>query len=386
MASRIASAAAPVSRYTGIWPGAGRRCARRAGRRRARPWPGTVGHGRCRRGSARTPAGRSARCGSARRRCRRGGSSSWSSQRRRVSRMTGGLSAPTAKRYQNPSFCRATQPPASLHPSAPRWSPCGPSGFILPGPRGSVERTRWVRAPRRRAGRIQRVRWTAWCRSKGCPRPRAGSASPPDAERVAPRPGVRPATSSPPCSPDPRGRRRSSSSRPTRSWPARWPALASWWSRSPRPRAQRRAGARRRPGSGRDPGRGVFAVCADLPALDPAELSEALHAAACRDRAFVVDSAGTGTTVLSARPGQALEPAFGLESAERMRPVAPSRSRRSCPSVRQRRRRPARPGRRRRAGRRSVDGPARSAWTSVAPVQATVASFDEETGSGTVMS
>ena len=40
-----------------------------------------------------------------------------------------------------------------------------------------------------------------------------------------------------------------------------------------------------------------------------------LHAAASRDRAFVVDSAGTGTTVLSARPGQPLEPAFGLDSA-----------------------------------------------------------------------
>lgn len=65
------------------------------------------------------------------------------------------------------------------------------------------------------------------------------------------------------------------------------------------------------------PGDAVAAVVGDLPALTLAELAEALDAAAGHRRAFVADSAGTGTTLLAAAPGTDLEPAFGPGSAAR---------------------------------------------------------------------
>jgi 2-phospho-L-lactate guanylyltransferase len=65
------------------------------------------------------------------------------------------------------------------------------------------------------------------------------------------------------------------------------------------------------------PDDGVAALLADLPALHPAELAAALAAAARARRAFVPDAAGTGTTLLAAVPGVALEPAFGPGSAAR---------------------------------------------------------------------
>ena len=52
----------------------------------------------------------------------------------------------------------------------------------------------------------------------------------------------------------------------------------------------------------------------DLPALRPAELSEAL-AAAGAGRSFVADAAGTGTVLLAAAAGTALDPRFGVGSA-----------------------------------------------------------------------
>jgi 2-phospho-L-lactate/phosphoenolpyruvate guanylyltransferase len=58
----------------------------------------------------------------------------------------------------------------------------------------------------------------------------------------------------------------------------------------------------------------VAALLGDLPALDPAELAEAL-AAACAGRAFVADTAGTGTTLLAAPAGLPLAPHFGPGSA-----------------------------------------------------------------------
>jgi 2-phospho-L-lactate guanylyltransferase len=51
----------------------------------------------------------------------------------------------------------------------------------------------------------------------------------------------------------------------------------------------------------------------DLPALDPAQLAAALDAAAVRS--YVADAAGTGTTLLAAVRGVALEPSFGAGSA-----------------------------------------------------------------------
>ncbi|MBA3292334.1 MAG: 2-phospho-L-lactate guanylyltransferase [Geodermatophilaceae bacterium] len=64
------------------------------------------------------------------------------------------------------------------------------------------------------------------------------------------------------------------------------------------------------------PQAGVVALSADLAALRPAELSEALDLAAGYARAFVADVQGTGTTLLSALPGIDLAPRFGTESAQ----------------------------------------------------------------------
>jgi 2-phospho-L-lactate guanylyltransferase len=67
--------------------------------------------------------------------------------------------------------------------------------------------------------------------------------------------------------------------------------------------------------------RAVAALQADLPALRPDELDEALERAAAvfadgAERAFVADHAGTGTTLLVAAPGRALRPRFGPGSAD----------------------------------------------------------------------
>jgi 2-phospho-L-lactate/phosphoenolpyruvate guanylyltransferase len=70
------------------------------------------------------------------------------------------------------------------------------------------------------------------------------------------------------------------------------------------------------------PDAGVAALVGDLPALRPEALAAALRAAAAHERAFVADAAGTGTTLLAARPGSALRPAFGPDSAARHALVA----------------------------------------------------------------
>ena len=62
------------------------------------------------------------------------------------------------------------------------------------------------------------------------------------------------------------------------------------------------------------PGNGVAALSADLPALRPAELTTVL-AACVAPRSFVIDQPGTGTTLLAAAPGVALDPRFGVGSA-----------------------------------------------------------------------
>jgi 2-phospho-L-lactate guanylyltransferase len=71
-----------------------------------------------------------------------------------------------------------------------------------------------------------------------------------------------------------------------------------------------------------DPAAAVGALQADLPALRPDELDEAVAAAlalfaAGVRRAFVADAEGTGTTFLLAAPGTALDPRFGVGSARR---------------------------------------------------------------------
>ncbi len=64
------------------------------------------------------------------------------------------------------------------------------------------------------------------------------------------------------------------------------------------------------------PDAGVAALSADLAALRPLELTDALDRAAEHPRAFVADVQGTGTTLLSALPQHALDPRFGIESAQ----------------------------------------------------------------------
>ncbi|PXY27051.1 2-phospho-L-lactate guanylyltransferase [Prauserella muralis] len=63
-----------------------------------------------------------------------------------------------------------------------------------------------------------------------------------------------------------------------------------------------------------DPHGVVGALQADLPALRPAELAEAIAEAAGR-RAFTADRHGTGTTLLLSAAGQPLAPRFGAGSA-----------------------------------------------------------------------
>lgn len=66
----------------------------------------------------------------------------------------------------------------------------------------------------------------------------------------------------------------------------------------------------------RDGGLRPAAVCADLPALRPEELSDVL-ATVERDRAaFVADAAGVGTTLYTAPDLAAFEPRFGFRSRE----------------------------------------------------------------------
>jgi 2-phospho-L-lactate/phosphoenolpyruvate guanylyltransferase len=71
----------------------------------------------------------------------------------------------------------------------------------------------------------------------------------------------------------------------------------------------------------RDPAAAVGALQADLPALHPAELDDAVAAALAlfgtghARRAFVADAEGTGSTFLLAAPGTALDPRFGVASA-----------------------------------------------------------------------
>jgi 2-phospho-L-lactate guanylyltransferase len=65
----------------------------------------------------------------------------------------------------------------------------------------------------------------------------------------------------------------------------------------------------------RHPGAGVAVLGADLPALRPAELADALNRAARHPRAYVTDADRTGTSLLTARNGVGLDARFGPDSA-----------------------------------------------------------------------
>lgn len=66
----------------------------------------------------------------------------------------------------------------------------------------------------------------------------------------------------------------------------------------------------------RTPGVAVAALCADLPALDPEDLTAALSAAAGHEGAFVADATGSGTTLVTARGDAPLRPRFGAGSRD----------------------------------------------------------------------
>lgn len=68
-----------------------------------------------------------------------------------------------------------------------------------------------------------------------------------------------------------------------------------------------------------EPGAAVAALTADLPALRPADLTQVLRAAGRHPRAYVSDAGGSGTTLLTARSGEPLRPAYGLGSSQRHR-------------------------------------------------------------------
>lgn len=67
----------------------------------------------------------------------------------------------------------------------------------------------------------------------------------------------------------------------------------------------------------RYPDDGVAVLVADLPSLRPHDLLTTLDLAGRHGTSFVPDHAGSGTTMLTARPGTALTPLFGAESARR---------------------------------------------------------------------
>lgn len=66
-------------------------------------------------------------------------------------------------------------------------------------------------------------------------------------------------------------------------------------------------------------GRPRAVLLGDLPALRPADLDDVLAGAAQHPRCFVADAAGTGTTLVTARPSVILRSAFGRGSASRHR-------------------------------------------------------------------
>ncbi|MEX2289661.1 MAG: 2-phospho-L-lactate guanylyltransferase [Mycobacteriales bacterium] len=69
----------------------------------------------------------------------------------------------------------------------------------------------------------------------------------------------------------------------------------------------------------REPQLGVVTVSADLPSLTPLDLAEVLAAVPAGGRAFVADSAGTGTTLLAAAAPAPLAPSYGQGSRARHR-------------------------------------------------------------------
>lgn len=65
------------------------------------------------------------------------------------------------------------------------------------------------------------------------------------------------------------------------------------------------------------PGSPAIVIPADLPSLTRVVLDQAIEVSVTRERAFIPDFCGCGTTLLAARQPDLLIPAFGRESARR---------------------------------------------------------------------
>jgi 2-phospho-L-lactate guanylyltransferase len=135
-------------------------------------------------------------------------------------------------------------------------------------------------------------------------------------------------------------------------------------------------------------GAGIAVLLGDLPALLPEDLVAALSAAARFERAVVPDADGTGTVLLTARRG-ALEPAFGAGSAERHVRAGHERLDLDLPRLRTDVDDDLSLSRARALGL----GPATSAClaaladspATLPDMQASVHTFDEQSGSGTAL-
>ena len=136
----------------------------------------------------------------------------------------------------------------------------------------------------------------------------------------------------------------------------------------------------------RSAGGAVAVLLGDLPALRPEDLVAALAVASGHPRAVVPDASGTGTVLLTALIGPDLEPSFGEGSAARHEAAGHHRLPLDLPRLRT----DVDDDRALRAALALGVGAATSGVLATAPatlppMQASVHSFDEETGAGSAL-
>jgi 2-phospho-L-lactate/phosphoenolpyruvate guanylyltransferase len=129
----------------------------------------------------------------------------------------------------------------------------------------------------------------------------------------------------------------------------------------------------------------VAVLLGDLPALRPADLPAALGAAAAYPMALVPDADGRGTVLLSALDGRRLEPWFGAGSAARHEEAGHRRLDLDLPGLRT----DVDDDASLRAALRLGVGPATTAAlggaATLPDMQASVHTFDEDSGAGSVL-
>jgi 2-phospho-L-lactate guanylyltransferase len=132
-----------------------------------------------------------------------------------------------------------------------------------------------------------------------------------------------------------------------------------------------------------DPEAGVAVLLGDVPALRPDDLAVALEAASAHPLAVVPDAQGTGTVLLTARPGGRLRPAFGAGSAARHEAAGHRRLDLDLPRLRT----DVDDDRGLTAALRLGVGPATTAVlrATLPDMQANVHTFDEASGAGSVL-